>query len=193
MAVASYFDKITTEADFGKLFSKAEAKHLSELSTVDTASSWSVDNLFACRVIRKLSQKRSILPAVAPYVSDLRDSDDIRWSQDIRAFIDGPNHKQFRQSEHELIRRHGISLGQIWAALGAFYDHDHDLVQDEVSSEQEQRSNAQGSRVSRREEQVYRRYEDPQGEKANKRHRRWRPLPKGAQKRREMGLYFSTT
>lgn len=113
----SYFSTITNESAFKAHFQEDHGKLFSDVKLV-AASEWGRDHLFACRVIRRETQ-RSILPTLSEYARP----SDLKSSTEIINFVNGPQDPTYMaQSEHRLVRSfsYGMSLGQIWAALAMF-------------------------------------------------------------------------
>lgn len=113
----SYFSTITNESAFKTHFQENDGTPFSDVKAV-AASEWGRDHLFACRVIRRETQ-RSILPILSDYAR----SSDLKSSTEIINFVNGPPDPMYlAQSEHQLVRKsgYGMSLAQIWAALAMF-------------------------------------------------------------------------
>jgi hypothetical protein len=113
----SYFSTITNESAFKAHFQQELGKVFSDVNVV-AASEWGRDHLFACRVIRRETQ-RSVLPILSEYTRP----SDLKSSSEIINFVNGPPDPMYMaQSEHRLVRKfdYGMSLGQIWAALAMF-------------------------------------------------------------------------
>ncbi|KAE8155369.1 hypothetical protein BDV25DRAFT_146536 [Aspergillus avenaceus] len=118
MGLAPYFSTVTSESVFRARFQAEKARPFSELHHV-AASNWGRSHLLACRVLRR-EPVRQILPILSDYTipSDVHPSS----SDEIRAFLNGPDPTFTTQSEHYLVRRSNnvTTLGQIWAALATF-------------------------------------------------------------------------
>ncbi|KAJ5105281.1 hypothetical protein NUU61_002628 [Penicillium alfredii] len=113
----SYFNSIINESTFQAYFQHDNGKLFSDLELV-AASEWGRDHLFACRVIRRQTQR-----PILPILSDYTQPSDLKSSAEIINFVNGPPGPMYMaQSEHRLVRSsgHGMSLGQIWAALAMF-------------------------------------------------------------------------
>ncbi|RAL02363.1 uncharacterized protein BO80DRAFT_492520 [Aspergillus ibericus CBS 121593] len=118
MAPTPYFSRVTSESAFRARFEAENGRNFSDLPHV-AASSWGRSHLLACRVVRR-EPLRSILPILSPYIvpSDWQPSS----SNEIDAFLQGPDSTLMAQSEHYLVRGShcGPSLGQVWAAMAMF-------------------------------------------------------------------------
>ncbi|KND90961.1 hypothetical protein TOPH_04347 [Tolypocladium ophioglossoides CBS 100239] len=119
MADSPYFSIITSESSFRARFAAEQGKSFSELHDA-AASEWGRHHLFACRVVRRVTQ-RNVLPMLSGHTLP----SDARSSTEIIKFLDGPGITHMAQSEHRLVRDPacGHSLGQVWAALAAFKGH----------------------------------------------------------------------
>lgn len=106
-----YFKTVTSESSFGTRFAKEGGRTFSELQYTP-ASQWGREHLLACRVIRKDPQS-TILPIISPFCRPV----DVQYPPDIEKSIDGPKNDDIMQSEHLLVHTHGVSLGQVWAAM----------------------------------------------------------------------------
>lgn len=117
MAPAPYFTSVTSESAFKARYQAENGKAFSDLQNV-AASGWGRSHLLACRVVRREPQ-RNVLPILSQWsmASDVQSSSD-----EIRAFLQGPNSIFMAQSEHHLAwgSNCGISLAQIWAAMAMF-------------------------------------------------------------------------
>ncbi|KAJ5922493.1 hypothetical protein N7516_010196 [Penicillium verrucosum] len=117
MTPTPYFSSVISESAFRARFQAENGKNFSQLKVV-AASYWGRPHLLACRVVRRDPQ-RNLLPILSQYVttSDIHSS-----SNEISAFLQGPDLTFMAQSEHYLVRRSncGISLAQIWAAMAMF-------------------------------------------------------------------------
>ncbi|CEJ62668.1 hypothetical protein PMG11_11162 [Penicillium brasilianum] len=113
----SYFRDITSESAFNANCHDDLENLFSDLNVV-AASEWGRDHLFACRLIRRETQ-RPVLPTLSEYTRP----SDLTSSTEIIDFVSGPPGPAYMaQSEHRLVRSsgYGMSLGQIWAALAMF-------------------------------------------------------------------------
>ncbi|OOF97364.1 hypothetical protein ASPCADRAFT_143774 [Aspergillus carbonarius ITEM 5010] len=118
MAPTPYFSRVTSESAFRARFEAENGRNFSDLPHV-AASSWGRAHLLACRVVRR-EPLYSVLPILSQYIvpSDVQPSS----SDEIDAFLQGPDPTLMAQSEHYLVRGShcGISLGQVWAAMAMF-------------------------------------------------------------------------
>jgi hypothetical protein len=113
----SYFSTITNESAFKTHFQQENGIDFMDIRLVG-ASEWGRGHLFACRVIRRPTQ-RSVLPVLSKHT---RPSDS-KSSSEIINFVNGPPDLRYMtESEHQLVRKfgYGVSLGQTWAALAMF-------------------------------------------------------------------------
>ena len=132
MVPSPYFSSVVSESAFKARFQAENGKTFSELENV-AASYWDRSHLLACRVVRREPQ-RNLLPVLSEYVA----SSDVQSSSDeIRAFLEGPDSALMAQSEHSLVRRSGcgISLAQIWAAMAMFKGNQDRRMRDTFTTE----------------------------------------------------------
>ncbi|KAE8152935.1 hypothetical protein BDV25DRAFT_137337 [Aspergillus avenaceus] len=115
--MAPYFSTVVSESAFKARFQAENAKPFSELENA-AASCWGRPHLLACRVIRREPQ-RTLLPILSDYISP---SDTQCPSNEIRAYLQGPDLALMGQSEHYLVRSSDcpFSVAQIWAAMAMF-------------------------------------------------------------------------
>ncbi|PYI33599.1 hypothetical protein BP00DRAFT_455472 [Aspergillus indologenus CBS 114.80] len=117
MAPAPYFQSLVTESAFNARFRSENGQIFSDLDEV-SANFWGRSHLLACRVVRREPQ-RNVLPVLLPHI----ESSDIQSpSDEIKAFLHGPDSALMAQSEHYLVRSSNCSLSvaQIWAAMATF-------------------------------------------------------------------------
>lgn len=154
MAPTPYFSSVISESAFKARFQAENGKKFSELDNV-AASYWGRPHLLACRVVRRDPQ-RNLLPILSQYVtpSDVQTSSD-----EIRAFLQGPDLTFMAQSEHYLVRRSncGISLAQIWAAMAMFKGNQDRRMRD-VSTMQEQNESERDNDAEARQPKRFRRH-----------------------------------
>ncbi|KAK4077625.1 hypothetical protein Purlil1_12263 [Purpureocillium lilacinum] len=116
MAEDPYFDSITSTASFAARFAAEGRQTLSDLQDCSPASDWGRKELFAYRVrVRRGSQSLG-LPALIRFIFE----SDLQSSAEICRFIAGPADGYITESEHHLIRKYGVSGGQVWAAMATF-------------------------------------------------------------------------
>ena len=134
MTSTPYFDSIISESAFKTRFQVENAKCFSQLENV-AASCWGRSHLFACRVVRREKQ-RSFLPSLSHFIAP---SDIQSPSDEIKAFLRGPDWTLMAKSEHHIVRSSncGLSVAQIWAAM-ATYRGNRDRRTREVFPIQEQ-------------------------------------------------------
>lgn len=126
--MSSCFNTVTSASKFNNLFESERGNHVAQL-TLPAASSWNREHLLACRVVR-MPKQDGILPLLARYTSGTK------WSTsnpNVEGLLAGPDPSHQRFSEHQLVRIYGVSLGQTWAALGAFEMSD-DAKEDDIDS-----------------------------------------------------------
>jgi hypothetical protein len=128
MSTSPYFKIITSESYFKDRYIAEQAKSFSELRSA-AASEWGREYLFACRVIRRESQ-RNILPVLSRFILP----SGTQFSNEITNFLEGPSQAHLGLSEHRLVRNYGPSLGQVWAAMAMFTGPPDRRKADTVSS-----------------------------------------------------------
>lgn len=141
MAPTPYFSSVISESAFRARSQAEQGEKFSELKSVG-ASYWGRSHLFACRVVRREPQ-RNVLPILSQYSTP---SDMQSLSDEIKAFLQGPDLTLMAQSEHHLVRGSncGISLAQVWAAMAMFKGNQDRRMRD-VSDMPEQDSLEYGS------------------------------------------------
>ena len=137
MTTTPYFSSVTPQFAFKARFKDENGKNFSELEN-GAASYWGRPHLLACRVVRRHPQ-RNLLPILSQYVtpSDVQSSSD-----EIRAFLQGPDLAFMAQSEHNLVRSSncGTSLAQTWAAMAMFKGNQDRRMRDVPSIQGEDES-----------------------------------------------------
>ncbi|SCO54458.1 uncharacterized protein FFNC_15523 [Fusarium fujikuroi] len=116
----SYFNAIRSERAYHSYFQSESANDLTfSLSNLQTpASNWGREQLFTCHVVISPAHD-TLLPAYKNehITIDHNIPDEARGQID--NFLQGPDPKDLGQSEHYLVHKYGVSLGQAWAALAA--------------------------------------------------------------------------
>jgi hypothetical protein len=150
MVRTPYFSSVVSESAFKARFQAENGQNFSELEEF-AASGWGRPHLLACRVVRRDPQ-RNILPILSKYAipSDVQSPSD-----EIQAFLRGPDSTFMTQSEHYLVRRSncGISLAQIWAAMAMFKGNQgrsaRDISTTILGQNESERDNDDGARPKR--------------------------------------------
>lgn len=116
MPPTPYFSSVTSDSAFKTRFQAEDGKTFSELENV-SASSWGRAHLLGCRVVRR-EPLHNLLPILSQYTPSTAQP----LSDEITAFLQGPDLTLMAESEHNLVRNlsYGISLAQIWAAMAMF-------------------------------------------------------------------------
>ncbi|KAJ5454905.1 hypothetical protein N7530_012674 [Penicillium desertorum] len=158
MPPTPYFSSVISESAFTARFQAENGKTFSELENV-AASYWGRPHLLACRVVRRDTQ-RNVLPILSQHVtpSDVQSS-----SEEIRAFLQGPDLTFMAQSEHYLVRRSncGISLAQVWAAMAMFKGSQDRRTRDASPMEEQNESGYDNDAEVRQPKRLRRRISQP--------------------------------
>lgn len=112
MATALYFHSVNSKAVFNSRYETENAQPFTQLQHPSASSKWGRKELFACRVLPRVRDK---LPLLRNFIEEHD-----QFGPEILQFIQGPEANQLAWSELALVRRHGHSLGQVWAALAMF-------------------------------------------------------------------------
>lgn len=115
-STSPYFATITSESAFNNRAAAEGGKTFRELGPTSAASSWDRKRLIACRVVRRARQD-TILPLLSEHAPTTKKTD---LNIQIQGLLEGPSRLHWRLCEPQLVHIYGVSLGQIWAALGAF-------------------------------------------------------------------------
>lgn len=129
--MARYFNTVVSESASKARFQAENGNAFLNLQHV-ASSDWGRPHLLACRVVRR-EPKRSLLPILSQYAPvDLRSVSD-----EIRAFLQGPDLTLLNQSEHFLVRSsgHSMSLAHIWAAMAMFKGNQDRRMRDPSTTE----------------------------------------------------------
>lgn len=144
MAPSAYFNLVTSPSVFEAQYAAEGGKRFQEI-TAASASNWDREYLLACRVVRKPRQE-AILPSLAAFVPTLQGP---APNDQMAGYLAGPDPLHRQLGESRLVHIYGVSLGQIWAALGAFEIPAGDSEAEEAADDNDDHEQPLAKRVRR--------------------------------------------